>query len=136
MKFDSKIAVVVRDDLATWQKLNIAAFTVSGIASTVEGIVGEPYEDGSGNRYLPMFRQPVMIFSATAEQIKMVYERALSRRVRFSLFTQDLFQTDNDVDNRAAVKARPQADLSIVGMAMWAENKNIDKVLKGIELHP
>ncbi len=136
MKFDSKIAVVVRDDLATWQKLNITAFTVSGIASTVEGIVGEPYEDGSGNRYLPMFRQPVMIFSATSEQIKRVYERALHRQVQFSLFTEDLFQTDNDVDNRAAVKARPQADLGIVGMALWAENRNIERVLKGIDLHP
>ncbi len=53
MQFDTKIAVVVREDLQTWQKLNITAFTVSGIAGTVEGIIGEPYEDGSGNQYLP-----------------------------------------------------------------------------------
>ena len=135
MKFETKIAVVVRDDLETWQKLNITAFTISGIASTVEGIVGEPYEDGSGNRYLPMFRQPVLVFRATAEQMKTVYERALSRQLRFSLFTEDLFQTNNDDDNRAEVKARPQEDLRIVGMAMWAEKKSVEKVLKGVPLH-
>lgn len=135
MKFDTKIAVIVRDDLQFWQKLNITAFTVSGIAGTVEGIIGEPYEDGSGNRYLPMFRQPVLIFNATADQIKTVYKRALSRQVRFSIFTEDLFQTNNDDDNRAAVKARQQEELVIVGMAMRAEKKSVDKVLSGLTLH-
>ena len=28
MKFETKFAVVVHDDLETWQKLNITAFTV------------------------------------------------------------------------------------------------------------
>ncbi len=135
MKFDTKIAVVVRDDLQSWQKLNITAFTVSGIAGTVEGIIGEPYEDGSGNLYLPMFRQPVLVFNATADQIKTVYKRALSRQIRFSIFTEDLFQTNNDDDNRAAVRARQQEELVIVGMAMWAEKKSVDKVLSGLALH-
>jgi hypothetical protein len=135
MQFDTKIAVVVRDDLESWQKLNITAFTVSGIAGTVEGIVGDPYEDGSGNTYLPMFRQPVMVFSATTEQMKKVYERALNRQIRFSIFTEELFQTNNDIDNRAAVKARQQTDLNIVGLALWAEKKSVEKVLKGVSLH-
>jgi hypothetical protein len=31
MTFDTKIAIVVRDDLAVWQKLNVTAFLTSGI---------------------------------------------------------------------------------------------------------
>lgn len=135
MQFDTKIAVVVRDDLESWQKLNITAFTVSGIAGTVQGIIGEPYEDGSGNTYLPMFRQPVMVFCATAEQMKTIYDRALNRQVRFSIFTEELFKTNNDDDNRAAIKARQQAELTIVGLALWAEKKSVEKVLKGVPLH-
>lgn len=135
MKFDTKIAVVVREDLETWQKLNITAFTVSGIAATVEGIIGEPYEDGSDNVYLPMFRQPVMIFAANAEQLQKAYERALNRQIRFSIFTEDLFATGHDLDNRSAVKAVRQEDLKIVGMAMWAGKKSVDKVLDGLRLH-
>lgn len=34
MKFDTKTAVVVRADLQTWQKLNVTAFTVSGISNS------------------------------------------------------------------------------------------------------
>lgn len=135
MKFDTKIAVVLRDDLATWQKLNVTAFTISGIAGTVEGILGKPYEDGSGNQYLPMLRQPVLVFSANAEQMNSVYMRALNRQVRFSLFTEELFQTNNDDDNRAAVKVCRQEDLNVVGIALWADKKIVDKVLSGLELH-
>ncbi len=55
MTFETKIAVAVRDDLPTWQRLNMTAFLVSGIAASAEGMVGEDYEDAAGNRYLPMF---------------------------------------------------------------------------------
>ena len=37
--FDTKIAVIIRDDLATWQKLNVTAFLMSGITDANPGIV-------------------------------------------------------------------------------------------------
>ena len=85
--WDTKIVVVVREDLAVWQKLNVTAFAVSGIAATVEDVVGERYRDATGNDYLPMFRQPVMVFAASAEKLKAVHERALSRDVPMSVYT-------------------------------------------------
>lgn len=135
MTFDTKIAVVLRDDLPTWQKLNVTAFMVSGIATTVAGVVGENYEDGSGNTYLPMFRQPVLVFSGNADQMRTVYERMRSRDLRFAIFTEELFQTGNDLDNRAAVRACPSEQLRIVGLAAHAEKKIMDKVLRGLALH-
>ena len=50
MEFDTKVAVVLRDDLAVWQKANVTAFLLSGIAGSNPSLVGEPYIDGSGNR--------------------------------------------------------------------------------------
>ena len=38
--FDTKIAIVVREDLATWQKLNVTAFLTSGIVGASEGLLG------------------------------------------------------------------------------------------------
>lgn len=130
----TKIAVILRDDLASWQKLNVAAFTVSGVASQ-EGAVGEPYRDASGNRYLPMFKHPVLVYSAPAEAIQRTYERAKARGLRFSIFTEELFETFDDVANRAAVAEVAAEQLRIVGMAFRAERKIADKVLKGLKLH-
>ena len=134
MTFDTKIAIIVRSDLPVWQKLNVTAFTISGIAGT-QSLLGENYEDGSGNQYLPMIRQPILIFEANAEQIRKVYERAMRREVQFTLYTEDLFTTGNDIDNRAAVKAVRAEALNIVGMAMHDRKKTLDKVLEGVSLH-
>lgn len=136
MRFDTKLAVVLREDLATWQKLNVTAFTVSGIAATVPRVVGEPYRDGSGNEYLPMFVQPVVVLAATADQLRRAWRRALDRGVAVSVFTEDLFSTGHDEANRAAVQAVPAEALNLVGIAMRADRKIVDKVVDGLKLHP
>jgi hypothetical protein len=135
MNFDTKIAVVVREDLLTWQKLNITAFTVSGIAGLPD-VLGENYVDGSGTTYLPMIKQPVMIFGVSHEQIHKVYEQALSSDVQFSIYTEELFSTPHDEANRAAVRAFRREDLKVVGMALRGRKKVMDKLLKGLSLHP
>ena len=42
---DTKIAIIVRDDLATWQKLNVTAFLMSGITGANPDIIGQTYRD-------------------------------------------------------------------------------------------
>jgi hypothetical protein len=135
MKFDTKIAVVIRGDLLMWQKLNVTAFTISGIASLPD-MIGEPYVDGSDRIYLPMIRQPITIFHASHEQIRAVYEQALSRGVQLSIYTEELFSTQDDEANRAAVCAVKSEDLNLVGVALHGRKKVMDKLLKGLSLHP
>jgi hypothetical protein len=132
--FDTKIAIVVKEDLPVWQKLNVTAFTVSGIVSTPE-VLGAVYEDASGHRYLPMIRQPIMMFSASHEQIRNVYRMARENALPFSIFTEELFSTPNDDENRAAVRAVPSDELKLVGMAIRGPKKTMDKILKGCPLH-
>jgi hypothetical protein len=59
--FDTKIAIVVRDDLATWQKLNVTAFLMSDITAANTELIGEKYVDKEGKFHLPMSRQPVIV---------------------------------------------------------------------------
>jgi hypothetical protein len=136
MTFDTKIAVAVRDDLPVWQRLNMTAFLVSGIATSGEEMVGADYEDASGNRYLPMFRQPVLVYEAPAAKLRVLYERAMRREVRFALFIDELFGTGNDVDNRAAMRAVAAEDLTIAGLALRADRKTVDKIFDGVRFHP
>jgi hypothetical protein len=136
VEFDTKIAVVVRDDLAVWQKINVAAFLVSGIAGTNPSLVGEPYVDGSGERYLPMFRQPVLVFAADAPAIRRAYERARARDVQLAIYTAELFATGHDEANRDEVASVPSEELDLVGIAMRADRKVVDKVVDRLRRHP
>ncbi len=136
MQFDTKIAVILRDDLAVWQKTNVTAFLVSGIAGTVADVVGEPYRDASGNEYLPMFVQPVLVFQADGEGVRRAYERAMSRGVTPAVYTNELFATGHDEANRAAVAAVAAEDLDLVGIAFRAERKTVDKIVDRLRFHP
>ena len=136
MHFDTKIAVVLRDDLAVWQKTNVTAFLVSGIAGTVDGVVGEPYRDASGNEYLPMFVQPVLVYEADAPTLRRAYERAMTRGVTPAVYTKELFETNHDEANRAAVADLPADELDLVGIAFRADRKVVDKVVDRLRLHP
>ena len=135
MRFDTKIAVVLRGDVPIWQRLNMTAFLCSGIATTVDGIIGEPYLDASGQTYLPMFRQPVLVFRATAEELRAAYERAIVRGLALAIFTDELFATGHDAANRAAVRTVASRDLSLAGLALHADRKAVDAVVKGLSLH-
>lgn len=132
---DTKIAVVLREDLAVWQKLNVTAFTISAVIGATPGLLGEPYGDASGLTYLPMARQPMFIFSGDAAAVRRAYERALAREVTLAIFTEELFTTGHDEANRAAVRAVASTDLQLVGLAFRAEKRVADKVLKGLALH-
>jgi hypothetical protein len=136
MEFDTKIAVVLRDDLAVWQKANATAFLVSGIAGSDPQTVGERYADASGNTYLPMFRQPVQVFVGDAAAIRRAYERAMQREVsQLAIFTNELFSTPHDDANRAAVAAVPAENLDLVGIALRADRKVVDKVVDRLQRH-
>jgi hypothetical protein len=136
MTFDTKIAIVVREDLAPWQKLNATAFLSGGLAGLYPEIVGERYSDASGSTYGPLVRQPVLVFGATKEELTRTLSRARERGVKASIYTVDLFKTYNDIDNRAAVSAVATEALDLAGLALHAERKLVDKVVKGLKLHP
>ncbi|MEV7193195.1 DUF2000 domain-containing protein [Streptomyces sp. NPDC093510] len=136
VRFDTKIAVLLRDDLESWQRLNVTAFLVSGLGTRLPEVVGEPYEDADGTAYLPMFRQPVLVFQGGKEVLTAARGRALGRDLPCSVFTSDLFATGNDTDNRAAVRAVAGDALDVVGIAVHGPRNAVDKVLKGARMHP
>jgi hypothetical protein len=135
--FDTKVAVAVRDDLAAWQRVNVTAFLMSGVAAAAgEEAIGEDYLDADGNRYLPLLVQPVIVLEASAAKLKTVRERAHRRDVPIALYTWEMFATGHDAANRAAVRAVVADDLDIVGIALRAPHRDADAVLRGLSRHP
>jgi hypothetical protein len=102
----------------------------------VPEVIGEPYADADGTEYLPMFRQPVLVFTGGKEALAASHERAVSRGLVLAVFTADLFATGNDRDNRAAVRAVRKNDLDLVGLAVYGPRNVVDKVTKGTRMHP
>ena len=134
--FDTKVAVVLLEDLPVWQKANAAAFLVSGIAGSTPGLVGEAYVNGTGNRYLPMLRQPILIYAPTVPvSDERTRERWDGRSSSSRSSHVKAFSTPHDTANRAAVAAVPAGELDLVAIARRADRKIVDKVLDKLLLH-
>lgn len=135
IRFDTKIAVLLRDDLQVWQRLNVCAFLMSAVAAGNPETIGEPYADADGTSYLAMFRQPVVVLEGDKAALTAAHGRAVERGLSTAIYTADLFMTGNDRDNRAAVRAVPRDSLDLVGIAVYGRKNAVDKVMKGAAMH-
>jgi len=134
--FDTKIAIVVRNDLLVWQKLNVTAFLTSGVLGADSGLLGEQYEDQTGNTYRPLIIQPIIVLVADQACLSKIHNRSLSRGVEAAIYIEDMFSTGHDAANRAAVKKYDSDALNFVGLAIHDEKKLVDKITKGAKMHP
>lgn len=133
--FAGKIAVVVRDDLPMWQRLNVAAFLSSAVTADHPELVGEDYVDADGRRYLRMLGVPVLVFEAGAQILTGARLRAVQRELPLAVYTHDMFATGHDAENRAAVAGVAGAALDLVGVGLYGPRNVVDKVVKGARLH-
>lgn len=133
--FDTKIAIIIRDDLAIWQKLNVTAFLTSGIVAQSPEIIGETYRDAAGNAYNALSRQPVVVLSADQDTMRKIHNRALERQVTVSAYIEEMFATGHDEANRQVFAQFAPDTAKLVGIALRADKKLVDKIAKGAKMH-
>ncbi|TNB48257.1 DUF2000 family protein [Martelella lutilitoris] len=134
--FDTKFVIIVREDLAVWQKLNVTAFLSTGIAAAEEGLMGEDYRDRDGNVYYPLCAQPIIVLGGNQAILSKALQRAVERGVPASVYVEEMFSTGHDAANRAVFAKFSREDAKLVGIAFRAERKVADKISKGAKMHP
>jgi hypothetical protein len=97
--------------------------------------MGEPYEDAAGRKHANMLGQPILIFAATADQLKHAYRVGLERGLTRVVYVRAMFSTGHDAANRAAFKAEPAHAPDLVGLALRGPKKDVDRATKGASLH-
>jgi hypothetical protein len=133
----TRIAIVLRADLLTWQRLNVTAFLSSGIATDAAGSpMGEIYADATGREYGRMFAQPVMVFEASGEVLKSALLAALEEKMVVRAFPDVLFTTNTDATNREAFAKLAPQEMSLAGLALLGGRNRISKLLAGARKHP
>ena len=133
--FDTKVALIVRNDLPTWQRLNVVAFLATGIAAAAPEMLGEPYVDAAGHRYGSMLGQPMMVFEAELAGLQQAHRVGIGRALTMLPYVFAMFSTGHDAANRAVFLAEDPANLDLVGLAVRGPKKAVDKAVKGLALH-
>lgn len=136
MTYDHKIAIVVRNDLASWQKLNMAAFLASAVAIQFSETHGKSFINASGSTYLPFIKHPVLIYKAdSAEQLKRAFTRAKERGLHIGIYTDPLFGTKDEEGNHIEIGKYSDDSQTLAGIVLYGENKKVDKALDGLRFH-
>ena len=131
-----KIAIVIKDQLAAWQKLNVTAFLASSVAIAHPDTHGSELITASGNNYMPFMKYPVLVYKAdTDAQLQRAFNRAKERGLHIGIYTQGLFMTKTETDNLSEIARHTDADLDLVGIVVYGESKKVDKALDGLRLH-
>jgi hypothetical protein len=133
--FDTKVALVVLEDLATWQKLNVVAFLATGIAASAPEAIGEPYIDAADVQYGRMLIQPMMIYGSDGDALRKVRQKAIERDVTLVPYVEAMFSTGNDEENRRVFREEGVETMNLVGLAVRGPRNAVDKVIKGLSLH-
>lgn len=133
--FDTKIALIVRDDLATWQRLNVVAFLATGIASAAPDMMGAPYVDAKGRQYGNMAGQPMLVFAGDVAGLQRAHRQGVEGELTVIPYVEAMFSTGHDAANREVFMAEDADNLNLVGIAIRGPKKAVDKAIKGLSLH-
>jgi hypothetical protein len=134
--YDKKIAIVIKDDLAAWQKLNVAAFLASAVAIQFPETHGKPFRNASGVEYLPFIKHPILVYSAeSSAQLNRAFNRAKERELHLGIYTQPLFSTKNEEGNHLEIGKYSDEDQDLAGIIIYGENKKVDKSVDGLKFH-
>lgn len=133
--FDTKVAILVLDDLPVWQKLNVTAFLATGIAGAAPEAMGEAYEDAEGRQFTSMLGQPMLIFAAQPEDLRRAHRIAGENGLACAAYVRAMFSTGHDAANREVFRAEPAGAPDLVGIAIRGSKKAVDKATKGARLH-
>lgn len=134
--FDTKVAILLLDDLPTWQKLNVTAFLATGIAGAAPEAMGEPYVDAAGRHYAKLLGQPMLVFAAQPGDLQRAHRLSGEHGLTCAAFVRAMFSTGYDAANREVFKAEPLDNPDLVGIAIRGPKKTVDKAIKGAKLHP
>ena len=61
--------------------------------------------------------------------------KATEKGMAVSIYTEELFSTYNDEDNRAEILKHRTEALDLVGIAVRGAKNSLDRITKGIQMH-
>lgn len=134
--YDKKLAIVIKDDLLPWQKLNVVAFLAGSIAIEFPETHGEDFVTADNVRFLPFIKNPTLIYKAeSTEKIQRAFRRSKERELAIGIYTAPLFATRSGEENVSEIAQHNVDDLELVGIIVYGENKKVDKALDGLKFH-
>ena len=134
--YDKKVAIVIKEDLMQWQKMNVVSFLASSIAIRFPETHGGSLTTSDQVEFLPFIKHPILIYKAeTKEKLQRAFQRSRERALEIGVYTKQLFDTRSEEENIKQIAAHPANALDLVGIIVYGEKQKVDKAFDGLKFH-
>lgn len=134
--YDKKVAIVIKDDLLPWQKMNVVSFLAGSIAIKFPETHGGEFVTADDVKFLPFVKHPTLVYKAnSSEKLQRAFQRARDRDLAIGIYTKPLFATRSGEENVQEIASHTVDDLDLVGIIIYGENKKVDKALDDLKFH-
>jgi hypothetical protein len=134
--YTNKIAIIIRDDLKVWQKLNVTAFLASAVAIEFPELHGAHLVTASNNTYLPFLKQPIVVYKADdITRIHRAFNRGKERKLHIGIYSYPLFTTMTEEDNLKTTASFTDSEQDLVGLIIYGDTKKVNKAVDGLKFH-
>jgi len=135
--FENKIAIILRNDLLDWQKLNVTSFLASSFAISFTEVHGKTFTTKNGDDFLHFMNQPVLIYKAedeNANAMRRVFNRAKERGLHIGVYPQSFFATKSAEENHLVMEDFNHETHLLAGIVIYGETKKVYKTLDKLHL--
>jgi len=133
--FENKIAIILRNDLMTWQKLNVTSFLASSIAISFPEVHGKAFFTKNGDEFLPFISQPILIYKSDNDnEMKRAFNRAKERGLYIGVYPQSFFATKSAEENHLVMESFNNEEQLLAGIVVYGETKKVYKALDKLHL--
>ena len=133
--YEKKIAIVLRDDLLNWQKLNVTSFLASSIAIAFPEVHGNTFSTKTEGDFLPFINQPILVYKAdNGDVMRRIFNRSKERVLHIGIYPQTFFSTKSAEENHLVMEQFSNETATLAGIVIYGETQKVYKALDGLKL--
>lgn len=128
-----RIAIVLKENLATGLLANAAACIASGLFHGEEGLLGEEIV-GAECKFVPITKIPILVFRQNNKDFSELLKRAKRNKLKYVVFTREAQSTTSYEDYAKRVEGKMLGDLDVIGIGVLGEDDLIGRFAGDLSL--
>ncbi len=134
--FTKKMAIVVRNDLESWQVLNTVAHCSAFLGNKIKESfdTGEPFLTSDNKPFPRNSQYPIVSLSAKAGQLPALLEQTRASGLLYIAFIREMIDTTVDQEIIDGLKNKTEAQTELLGIGIFGENEAVKTLTKKFSL--
>lgn len=134
--FSHKMVIVINKELPQWQVLNSVGHVSAYLGNKMQESfdTGESFVTKDAVQHPRNSQYPIIILSAKAGQLKTLIEKVRASALLHLGFIREMIDTSNDEEIVKMLSVKKEEEIEYLGVGIFGENEEVDKLTKNYSL--